>query len=1331
MHRILHRILTAVAALLVSLSVHPQNTILSIKKLPENRYLAIEEDFMGYIWFGSLNGLARYDGYSYFYFLHSDDDPKSLLDNHVSAISNSKDGCLWVGSHKGLQYLTYGYKEFRTVAMPDSITPHITSILTLDDGRVLTSTSSHGVFMVNLSDRDRAVPLRLSVDDSSEKLLHVNSMCQDKEKRIWIGTDRGVLLHDLTTGMSAHVFQGIDEPVIGIKADLTSGRVYIATTNSLFITSAGSTELKEIKPESSIHKIQNLFLDRHGNIYLASSFGWLLHYDPVTEKLTRENSLTSDVNITSKNIEAFYQDSRDNIWLGVAYSDPILIKSDETLLHPRNMNDIINITPGVVSRMATESDGTLWIGFNNRGILMVDSDGIQYEKAPDWHVNDMIIGRDSLLWVCSNDGRLGYYDKQLNKIVSVTDNISYKLLRLAQDNQDRVYCIGLYHGLKRFDPEKGNWLEDMNLSFNGEDKDQNLFYALAIDNRNWLWVGGVEGVLCYDIDASRRISLPESLNGLRCLEIKEDSQGRIWIRTHEQIVMYSPQENVVRKFVQNHDDGVFVMQLTEDGDGYLWSGTRNNLMRMNPESGEVDMFIGVDSEWYLVVSAYDHENGILYAGGNGSLRQFYLNGIKDNSKLDNLFLTGVYLRNELVRSTTLSGNKEVSDRSLSVSDRFEFAFDDNTLSLAFSTLCYGEESNITYEYSLDKSEWLSTFQGANEILLSKLSIGKHTLNVRARMNNSVSDELDLVIVIRAPWYGSVFAKFIYLLIIAFMFALLVSYQYRKYRQKISDSTLDTFTNVAHELCNPLTLIISPIEDLLKSPNLSGDEKNQLIQIRRNSVRVQNTANQLIDIKKFEDGYLRLQYYRTDLISFIVNLLELYTSETARRRITLKFTHVDQELFAWIDRESVDRILTNLLSNALKFTPDKGVIEVRVEKTGNNSLLGLPMDQHVKISVIDSGPGIDEKEVPKLFKRYFSSKGKYVNGVYGHGIGLHMSSILAMKMHGSIQIINRTDSAGVIASLFLPLGKGHIDENDIVSETSEPGVRQVLESMKYELENPGQEESRSSIGREIKVMVIDDDKTILDFIEDNLNHSYNIIKCNDSINIIKTVLIRKPDVIVTDMAMPGADGEEVISALKKNSLTSHIPIIILSGRNHLEDRLKGLEIGADYYMTKPFYIGELKTIINTLVNNRLIVKGKYSGKLDQESAVKPVEYQSSDELFMKKVIDLVNENIANPDFSVENIQNSIGISRTQLFRKLKEQTGFPPARFIQNIRMKQAYNLLKEKKMDVSQIAYAVGFASQTHFSTIFKQYYGMSPVEFIKENSSDVKSEVNQEEKGK
>jgi len=419
----------------------------------------------------------------------------------------------------------------------------------------------------------------------------------------------------------------------------------------------------------------------------------------------------------------------------------------------------------------------------------------------------------------------------------------------------------------------------------------------------------------------------------------------------------------------------------------------------------------------------------------------------------------------------------------------------------------------------------------------------------------------------------------------------------------------------------------------------------------------------------------------------------------------------EELNVWIDCDHIDKVMMNLLSNAFKFTPDKGEIQIELTMGTEESTDG-PLHHYVEVSVLDTGMGLNEKETKRIFDRFYRSR-SVSSFIPGTGIGLHLCRVLIENHHGTISAENRIDKEGSRFTFRLPLEKNYLKKEEILEEN--PKHRIVLEQATEVNSVEMKEKKKHHNKTGYKILIIDDDKEILDYLKIELSANYKVVSCNNGKEGMQLALSQDPNLIISDIMMPEMDGYTFVKLLKSNANISHIPVILLSAKNALQDRMEGLDKGADAYLSKPFHMDELNTLIRNLIENRMRLIGKFSGQQDQEDKVEKVEMQSSDEALMERIMNVVNANISNSDFNIEQLAKEVGLSRTHLFRKLKELTGISASEFIRNIRFKQASLLLKEKRMNISQIAYAVGFSNQTHFSTSFKKFYGVSPSEYIQQ----------------
>ena len=1049
----------------------------------------------------------------------------------------------------------------------------------------------------------------------------------------------------------------------------------------------------------------------------------LREYDRNTHTMSFMQHETVERNLDRYDVSAMYMDRAGNRWVGCFLSQLMLFAKDDdrsTLKYWR-FSDYRESVSGTVTALVSDNDGNLWIGYNNNGLTKLSPDGSMILNGESTsYANSLFKDSRNRIWVGQYSGGLSLLNQRTGEPDNKVRNEIASVPAIAEDHQGRIYFAELGDGFSRLDPSdmKVSHYSSLARHIEGQWLNNEWIYSMSVDGHNRLWLGHDNGADCFDIDEGcflRLTGLKNVMGSSSCRAILSDSNGLVWFGTNNGLVLYDPEHSTARRF--GPEEGLVsndIRGIMEDNTGYIWVSTRSGFNRIDPGTYQLSRYLS-DETSYINVSTFDSMSGTIYSGGNYGISLFKPENIAAWSVLNGVIVTGLYLNDHRVTANDLSGKRQISGKPLVMTDRINLAYKDNSFTMELSTLNYGFVNGISYEYTFDdkgREGWSSTPAGVNRISFYKLGYGRKTLSVRARFNDTVSEVRRYIIRIAPPWYATPVAYAFYLLIAA----VLVTVIYLIYRDRrakaVNETRLDSFINVAHEICAPMTMVISPLEEMLDDDSLPMDTVSQLRLVHKNSTRILSLVNQLLDIRKYDEGSMKLRFAETDLVNFLMGPFELYTQSAEHRGITYTFRHSMPELNAWIDRDSIDKVMMNLLSNAFKYTPDDGTIDVSMDVGTDDSESG-PLHNYVRIAVTDTGIGLDAVDTQHLFDRFYRGRNEKTSATTGMGIGLNYSSILVKMHHGDIKAENRDDGVkGSVFSFRLPLGNSHLKAEEIVSGEEVKRTRLEQErTVRDEQETVSRHPSNGSV----KVLVADDDDTMLNYITDSLKNQYRILTCHNGQEALKIAISQKPDIIVSDVVMPEMDGIQLVKTLKGNSLVSHIPVILLSGKNKLQDRMLGMETGADYYLPKPFYMRELKTIITNLLNNRLIIKGKYSGKQEQKDKVEAVEFMSSDELFMKRVMEVVNRNISNSEFDVEQMVEEIGISRTHLHRQLKRLTGYSATRFVQNIRMQQALKLLKEKKVNVTQIAYSVGFSSQTYFSTTFKQYYGVSPLEYIKQ----------------
>ena len=1311
------------AVMFVFVSAHAQRTYrYPLGQLSDNRFHAICQDQSGFIWIGTENGLNRYDGYNFYKFYHDDNDSLSLMSNYVRSLYTDKDGTLWIGTNRGVQYLKPSERRFYTIPFPGSRNSYIRKISQLSDGRIWIASQGHGIYWIDPENPDKLNSV-VSVNTNPAAGGVFRNFVEDQEGTIWVGTSEGVLLYDpKTDNVTEFRRDVIDHDITGLNCD-ANGFVYITTNNHLFVWNPSRHRLDRITPDEGIWEITHSFLDKEGLKISLRGKGLLA----LTEdrKLEQMELNPTDRSLEKLDVSAYFMDRSGNRWIGCFISDLILVSKDRNEFEYWKFSDYQRDATGNITAMVTDTQGRLWVGYNNNGLTCLSSDGrVIKDGRNSPYISCLFRDSRDRIWAGYPSGGLARLDPETGRLSTVMINEYSNVSSIAEDLQGRIYFSELGNGFSRIDPA-GNKVEAYNdfakTGKNGQWLSNDWIHILFVDSWNRLWIGHDNGADCFDIDNNTFIGnskLSSAMGTSGCTCILEEREGVLWFGTTKGIIVYNTTSGETH--LLNTANGLSnddIRSMIKDNDDYIWASTPTGMNRINPYDYEVSRFY-TEEKAFNRVAAFSQVDERAYFGSNFGITAFYPYGITTQSSVNNVIMTGFYLNGVLITSQSLSGGKRITEKPLSVSDYFRLAYRDNSFTLEFSTLNYGDEQSLIYEYTFtpDKKEWTSNPPGVNRFTFSKLGFGRYDLSVRARLNDIVSDTMTYTIKIEAPWYASPVAIIIYVVLITGIMLIILRIRRKTRLREMDEAKFQSFINVAHEICAPMTMVISPLEDMLQDNSIPNDVQANLRQMHKSSTRILSLINQLLDMRKFDEGQMQLHYAETDLINFLMGPFELYTQTAERHNIDFKFIHSMAEQPVWIDRDSIDKVMMNLLSNAFKYTPDDGSIEIKVE-VGTDSHESGPLHNYVQVSVSDTGIGLDKDDANKVFDRFYRADNKMTSATMGMGIGLNYSKILIHMHSGIIKAANRDD--GLRGSVFyfrLPLGNKHISPDDIVEpdQISRPQLERTRASMDYE-----EPDDDKQVKGSIKVLIVDDDESMLDYLSNSLGHNFKVMTARNGKEGLKMAVSQIPDLIITDVVMPEMDGIQLVKALKGNSLVSHIPVIMLSGKNKLQDRLMGLDTGADSYLPKPFYMSELKSMISNLINNRLIVKGKFSGKQEQAEQVKPVQFESSDELFMKRVMAIVNKNISNSEFNISQMVDEVGMSRTQLHRKLKELTGFSASRFLQNIRMQQAMKLLKEKKVNVSQIAYSVGFSSQTHFSTTFKQYYGVSPTEYIRQLETD------------
>ncbi|MDE6786410.1 MAG: response regulator, partial [Muribaculaceae bacterium] len=722
-----------------------------------------------------------------------------------------------------------------------------------------------------------------------------------------------------------------------------------------------------------------------------------------------------------------------------------------------------------------------------------------------------------------------------------------------------------------------------------------------------------------------------------------------------------------------------IRAISRDHNGGKWIGTMRGLSYVTPDNSKILSYYGgsglVETTFHQI--KYSPLRKGIYLGSDLGITAFMPDSVSSPRFDHTIKVSAIFLNGKRVLPNMKNGCNVVIGGDPMSPEKLNLPYKDNALTLRLSTMDFRDASNIRYRWRLDKKkDWIETAPGDNMLYLPHLDPGSYNLEICAAENNVDSPVTTIRINVALPWYWSGIAKVIYL-IIFLAFGILAYGLIRKRREeKISEEKIKFFTDVSHDIRTPMTLVMSPLESLLKEEH-DSDVKAKLNVMHRNAQRVMGLLNQLLDISKLDKGKMRLTCRKTNAVAFVEELVELFKPQAEGKKQTLTFTELNDPGEVWLDRDNFDKIIVNLISNALKYTPEEGAIDVAVDTADEDGL-----GKCLKVSVTDTGIGLDEKALPRLFEPFYRIREDHLPGTVGFGIGLDLCRRLVELHHGVIKAANRTDGVkGSVFTVIIPIEKSNYSDaelNDKQIEDNEASRHIIMSDRPTAVDLPARPKPMTAGG---KVLVVDDDAELRGYIASTLAKYYKVKEAADGNEALKIMSDWMPDIVVSDVVMPGMDGLTMLKRMKSNADTNHIPVVLLSSKNAIADRMAGWDKGADGYLGKPFNIDELSALVDTLIENRQRMKGKYSGAQEIEGKIDAPEMKGNDEVLMDRIMKEINAHIDDPGLNVEKLSSEVGVSRAHLHRKMKDLIGMTPSDYIRNIRLKRACELLKRPDIE--------------------------------------------------
>lgn len=1252
----------------------------------------IVQDRYGYVWIATENGLNRFDGYKFTSYFCSTDDSTALNSNIVVKLFCDSQGRLWVGTRRGLMLYNYADDNFRAIPMPDEIRPRVISALETKSGELLFGTSGRGLFRLNDSIVEK-VPDGYTSPGGN---WYFNQMIEDSLGRFW----KCGYGEELTVKDKDGIKQFFIRQDIVVKLIEACGQIIIIGVHGIYSVRDG--KLSKIYDFSTFGK--EIFAccaceTRDGEIYIGTRGDGLFALDWDSLTLTHVDCRVRELNINTAKIRCLGEDHYGNLWIGCEGKGLVVMPKNRPQFSFWTLSGLGGNDCPPVTSICNGDGGMVWCTVQGGGVFGFDSSG-HIAARPDAPPSAEYIYRDSKKRYWLGAGSSLYMYNPLTgtsylKAVFDCDRVNC----IAEDNDGRLYVSLFSRGFSIFNPENGatKYYNSNDNSVAEGNLCNNWIFAMTTDNNGNIWMATSAGVSCFDPEKNSFAScgFDRLCDAKLCYTLAKGPDGTIFMGTDQGVWTYTAGDTVERAFDEGRGsfDGKIINYIAVEKDGSLWCSTPLGIWQYDaPEKKYIGHIGGnglADKE-YMPSVGYCSDSLIIF-GGNEGLAVFNPSEVVGtHKKMPDLKLSDFLVAGRPANRLTLSDGRQVTDRAVPESNEFEVSYLDNNVALEFSLLDFNSPDNVVFEYRINDDNWLKNPVGNNSINLAHLQSGRYKIEVRALSEGSVSEPYTVMLRVRPPWYKSGAAQAVYWVLLLLIGLLTYRILRKVAQRRMYEEKVKFLINATHDIRSPLTLIIDPLAQL---KNIVTDEKeiSYLNVIDKNAKRLLLLVNQILDRRRIDKKQLQLRCRETDLPAFCDGICNAYRFAAQKRGITFTFESDDSPVMAWIDRINFDKVVSNIISNAFKYTPDNGEIIVKV----------FAKDHHACVEVTDSGRGIPKDDLKKIFNRFYQGRNSEAYGVEGSGIGLDLSLGIVQMHGGTIIAENRSDgSTGARFTISIPEGNAHLKPSQIV-DGDEDGT-------------PAS--SKQGTGP-VKILIADDDSDLASYIMGDLGTKYRFEYCGDGRSALQKLLVGDFDLVISDVVMPRMDGITLLKNIKDNPNISQLPVILLSAKSEAEDKLKGLKYGADAYLAKPFSLEELSVRIDNLIDNFRRLKGKFSGIAERR--IEDIEVKGNDDILMDRIMEAVNAHMSDPDFNVDSLTTEVGISRVQLHRKMKEITGIPAGKFLRNIRMEQAAKLLREGAINITQVADSIGYSDAGYFSNVFKKHFGISPSEYMEKYKGD------------
>lgn len=1307
--------------------------------LKSNTIWAISQDEQGYMWFGTKDGLSRFDGYQFKSFKFDKHNPSSIGNNFIRKIFKYDAKTYWIGTEEGLYILDLETEAFHRF---DTLGTHLVFDIMRDHrGYLWIATTSKGVFQYNPADGAMKNFVHRNDDPNTISINLVRALAEDNDGNIWIGTVKGLDVLDPQRLTVRHYYQTEQKGsishnnIISLHKDL-SGNIWVGTlTGGLNLydknTDTFTRYMKSDKNSINDNIVRSIYQPAPGKLYVGTEKG-LNILDIATQTFRHYVNKNNDPHsISDDAVYSIFKDKEGGIWLGTYFGGVSYFHPDDTnfgLYYPTEEKN--TLSGNAVSAFLEDEPGKIWVGTEDGGLNLFDVQNKTFRQYPfepgqeklSYHnIHALYKDKHGNIWIGTFSGGLNVYNPRTGKIKryefsadddhSLSNNTVYTI---NEDRRGRVW-VGTVAGVNLYNPAKDNFIRITRKKLG-----RSVIYDIYEDNQGIIWFATYNnGLVAHNRHTGEWLQFgkddgPNSLSTNKIISIYCGKDGNLWLGTDGGGLNYFDRKTNTFK-VFDEQEGIpssLIYGILEDARGQLWLSTNNGIINFDPGKHTVkhyDKFDNLQSPQFNYKAFMKASDGRFYFGGINGFNVFHPDSIRSIHSQNSIAFTNLQLFN---KDITINQERSPLKKVINHSSDLTLTHDQSVVSFEYAALSYLSPKRTGYAFKMEGFDQDWNYVGdQRKATYTNLPSGDYVFRVRATGNDGTwqNEGASLKISILPPFYKSTLAYVTYCMLAIGVFIVVRKSVIRRqekrnkirlkklknkeekefYKQKI-----EFFTTMAHEIRTPLSLITAPLEHLIASDKGGAEVQDHLKIMDQNANRLLTLVNHLLDFRRIESKAYAINTEKMELVTAVQSLYSRFSPIADKQHVQFTMSTKTDRLEVEADPEALTKILSNLLINAFKFTRS------RVELSINEPVRDEKGQYFFSISVEDDGIGIPKEHLSNIFKKFFkitSGKHHYSN-LGGTGIGLALARSLSAK-HGGDLLVESNEGIKTIFTVLIPFDRTHQAKPD-----SNPASVAKEESARAE-----QGVTRQTI------LLVDDDQSLREYISFSLtDEGYRCLTAGNGLEALECLKAEEVDLIVSDLMMPEMDGMRLCQELKSTIDHSHIPFILLTAKSNLDAEIESIESGADFYITKPFTWRHLKVVIKNLLESRARLKHKFSQQPFADTVT--LATNRRDEKFLQKIVEIIEARIADPQLSVEELSREVAMSRSSLHKKLKSLTGQVPNEFIRLVRLKKAAKLLVQNEYNVSEVGFMVGFNSHSYFSKCFVQQFKIAPSEFTEKH---------------